>query len=232
MPKVPCRATFAEIDPLDVSGLRTYHATPARFPSATVTAVSRALQSLPFAYITCWIRVSFESGLEMTSLPGAPTSRRQQPVCPLNSTVVVLLMQCPCGVLTPGAVPEPGCLALGGSAYVLTPTTWLESARAGAALLSDVVLVRAQATIWLEMYWPPKPATGCVASSAAFELRKYSVPPAFESNEDAPGDWAGHTVKPGWVDPASLATLTAPKVSMCCIVAVATPAASWAFENA
>ena len=79
---------------------------------------------------------------------------------------------------------------------------------------------------------PPVPATGCVASSAAFELKKYSVPPAASSNDKVPGDCAGQTVKPGWVDPLSLGALTMPDVSMCCIVAVAAPAASCAFENA
>ena len=76
------------------------------------------------------------------------------------------------------------------------------------------------------------PATGCVASSAAFELMKYSVPPLLRLNDVVPGDWAGHTVKPGCVVPASLGTLTIPNVSMCCIVTLAAPAASCAFENA
>ena len=79
---------------------------------------------------------------------------------------------------------------------------------------------------------PPVPATGCVASSAAFELRKYSVPPAFRLNEFVPGDCAGQTVKPGCVAPASLGALTVPDVSMCTIVTVAAPAASCAFEKA
>jgi hypothetical protein len=48
--------------------------------------------------MTCCIRVSFESGLEMTSLwaGSAPNSSRQQPV-PAIVTVVVSLMQKPCG---------------------------------------------------------------------------------------------------------------------------------------
>ncbi len=58
------------------------------------------------------------------------------------------------------------------------------------------------------------PATGCVASSAAFELMKNSVPPLSVLN-CVPGDWAGHTVKPGCVEPASLGALTIPEVSMC-----------------
>jgi len=57
---------------------------------------------------------------------------------------------------------------------------------------------------------PPVPATGWVASSAALELRRYSVPPAPVSNESVPGDWAGQTVKPGCVAPASLGAATMP----------------------
>ena len=76
------------------------------------------------------------------------------------------------------------------------------------------------------------PDTGFVASSPAFELRKYSVPPAFRSNEVVAGDCAGQTVKPGWVEPASLAAFTMPEVSMCCMVTLAAPAASCAFDSA
>ena len=76
------------------------------------------------------------------------------------------------------------------------------------------------------------PALGCVASSAAFELRKYSVPPFAVSNEPVPGDCAGQTVNPGCVGPASLGALTRPEVSMCCIDTFAAPEASCAFESA
>ena len=40
------------------------------------------------------------------------------------------------------------------------------------------------------------------------ELTKYSVPLLLRSYEDVPGDCAGHTVNPGWVDPASLGAAT------------------------
>jgi hypothetical protein len=73
---------------------------------------------------------------------------------------------------------------------------------------------------------------GFVASSAAFELRKYSVPPLAVSKEPVPGDCAGQTVKPGWVEPASLGALTVPDVSMCTTFTDAAPAASCAFESA
>ena len=79
---------------------------------------------------------------------------------------------------------------------------------------------------------PPVPAVGWVASSAAFELMKNSVPPAFVLNEPVPGDCAGQTVKPGWVEPASLGALTMPEVSRWTTVTVVAPAASCAFENA
>ena len=72
----------------------------------------------------------------------------------------------------------------------------------------------------VRVWSPPVPALGWVASSAALELRKYSVPPFAVSKEPVPGDCAGQTVKPGWVAPASLGALTMPDVSMCTIVDV------------
>src|SRR5260370_12311703 len=89
-----------------------------------LTAVSSAPHNLPLAYITCCMRVSFESGVETTSLCAGwlPNKRRQQPTALLNSTVVVSLIQYPCGVLVVGRVPEPGCCCLGGIAYWFTPS--------------------------------------------------------------------------------------------------------------
>jgi hypothetical protein len=75
----------------------------------------------------------------------------------------------------------------------------------GDAVFSDEVLVMVQTTICLESWLPPVPETGCVASSAAFELRKYSVPPLLALNEPGLGDWAGQTVKPGCVAPCTSA---------------------------
>ena len=103
---------------------------------------------------------------------------------------------------------------------------------AGAALFSDEVFVSVQAAIWFDVRGPVPPDTGIVASSAAFELMKYSVPPASVLNESVPGDWAGQTVKPGCDEPASLGEFTIPHVSMCCIVTLEAPAASCAFEKA
>ena len=97
--------------------------------------------------------------------------------------------------------------------------------------MSEEVLVSDQTTSWFECLMPPVPATGFVASAPAFELMKNSVPPLSELNW-VPGDCAGQTVKPGWVEPASLGALTMPDVSMCTIVTLAAPAASCAFEKA
>src|SRR3989442_2523444 len=100
------------------------------------------------------MRVSFESGREMTSARGAcaaaVTSSLQQPV-PAMVTVVSLLRQSPCGTSVPGAVPDPGCFCFGGIAYWPTPSTLFESASAGAAELSDDVFVNVQTTSWLDV---------------------------------------------------------------------------------
>ena len=112
--------------------------------------VSRAPHSLPFANITCCMRVSFESGREITSLwaGSAVKSNRQQPT-PAIVTVVVSLMQWPCGALMPGGVPEPGCCCFGGRAYVPTGTIELLRLRAGTEF-NELVLVIDQTTIWFE----------------------------------------------------------------------------------
>src|SRR6266540_3881402 len=216
------------------AGLTMYQAIPARLPVLSgLIAVSSAPHSLPFAYITCCIRVSFESGREMTSscAGSATNSSRQQPT-PAMVTVVVSLMQCPCGTSVPGAEPEPGCCCFGGTPYWPTLSTLLLRLSAGLAVFSEAVFVSVQTMSCSDVRVPAEPETGFWASSAAFELRKYSVPPLFRLNEPVPGDCAGQTVKPGCVEPASLGTLTMPDVSMCCIVTLAAPAASCAFENA
>src|SRR2546430_7377874 len=126
-------------------------AMPARCaPPSGLTAVSSAPHKLPFAYITCCMRVSFESGLEITSLcAGSPPNKsRQQPVWPLNSTVVVLLIQYPCGVSVVGEVPEPGCCCLGGIAYWFTPSTLLLRLMEGEALFSEEVFTSVQTISW------------------------------------------------------------------------------------
>src|ERR687883_352325 len=212
-----------------------YHAMPARCgPPSGLSAVSSAPHSLPLAYITCCIRVSFESGREMTSAPRAcavaVTSSFQQPV-PAMVTVVVSFRQKPCGTSLVGAVPEPGCCCFGGTPYWPTVRILLLRLTFGRPF-SDAVFESVHTTSWLEVRLPAAPETGFCASSAAFALRRYSVPLFARLNCDVPGACAGHTVKPGCVDPASLGALTIPDVSMCCMVTLAAPAASWAFESA
>ena len=215
-----------------------YHATPARCaPLSGLSAVSSAPHSLPFAYMTCCIRVSFESGLATTSDPAAwavePTSSFQHPVvAPSKSSVVSSFRQCPCGTVVSGAVPEPGCCCFGGTPYWPTVRILLLMLTAGLAVFSDAVLVIVHTMSWFDVRVPGAPETGFCASSAAFELRAYSVPLFARLNCDVPGDCAGQFVKPGCVGPASLGAFTMPEVSMCCIVTLAAPAASWAFESA
>src|SRR5712692_8443259 len=153
-------------------------AMPALLLPPTVRAVSTAPHNLPLANVTCCMRVSLESGRETTSVwAGSPPNRSlQHPFLPLNSSVVVSLMQKPCGVSFVASVPEPGCIAFGGTAYCSTFRILLLSLSAGDAVFSEDVLVSAQTTSCFDVPGPPKPTTGTVASSAAFELRKYSVP--------------------------------------------------------
>src|SRR5215469_7807411 len=142
-----------------------YHAMPARCgPPPGFSAVSSAPQSLPFAYITCCIRVSFESGLATTSAPAAweagPTSRFQQPVVPVKSTVAVSFRQWPWGTSVPGAVPEPGCCCFGGTPYSPTVRILLLRLTAGLAVFSDAVFVIVHTMIWFEERVPALPETG------------------------------------------------------------------------
>src|SRR5512133_2211647 len=112
--------------------------------------------------------------------------------------------------------------------YCPTVSTLLVSATLGDAELSEAVFVSAQTTRFVDepVKAPPD------ASSPAFELRKYSVPPAFRSYEFVPGECAGQTVKPGSVCVTGEVALTMPVVSTCTVVTFAAPAISWAFERA
>src|SRR6516162_9410517 len=163
---------------LGTDGFTMYHAMPARCgPPSGFTAVSSAPQSLPFAYVTCCIRESFESGLETTSDVGPlPTSSFQQPLWPLINTVAVSFRQCPCGTVVSGAVPEPGCCCFGGMPYWPTVRILLLRLTAGLAVFSDAVFVIVHTMSWLEVPLLGAPDTGFCASLVAFELRKYSVP--------------------------------------------------------
>ena len=121
---------------------------------------------------------------------------------------------------------------MGGTAYWFTRSTLLVRLRAGVAVSSEDVFANAQTMSRSDWCVPPAPVTGWVASSAALELRKYSVPPASMANEEVAGDWAGQTVKPGCLGVSALGRLTAPKVSRWVTFTVAAPDASWALEKA
>src|SRR6266568_257751 len=216
--------------PVEVSGLTMYQAIPARWvPPSGFNAVSRAPHSLPFAYMTCCMRVSLESGVEMTSLWAGctPKSNRQHPT-PAMVGVVVSSIQKPCGASMVANEPEPGCRCLGGIPYWPTVNTLVVRVRFGDPVLSEEVLVSAQTIRLVEapVYCVPD------ASSPALELRKYSVPPAFGSYEFVPGDCAGHTVKPGCVCTVGEVAWTFPVVSMCTIVTFVAPAASCCLDSA
>src|SRR6266849_2724563 len=110
---------LASSSPSDDSGLTMNQAMPALLLPPTVRAVSREPHNLPLANVTCCMRVSLESGREMTSVwaGSAPNRNFQHPFWPLNSTVVVSLMQKPCGVSLVASAPEPGWIDFGGIAY-------------------------------------------------------------------------------------------------------------------
>src|SRR4051812_26575020 len=77
----------------------------------------------------------------------------------------------------------------GGTLYWSTPMIELLNRRAGEALLSDPVFVSAQRARRVSVWVP-------FASSAAIELKKYSVPFCSVAKL-VPGLSAGQTVKPG-----------------------------------
>src|SRR3954451_4057230 len=111
-------------------------------------------------------------------------------------------------------------LAAGGIAYCLTRTRVLLSTGLGRLVSSDRVLVRLQVTMLLEV-----PASAPVASGAALEDRKNSVPLLSRAYWSLLGDCAGHTVKP-------LSPRSAPVVSNWVTSTSASPRASARFENA
>src|SRR5437016_7777683 len=131
---------------LPADALTMYHAIPARCgPPSGLSAVSSEPHTLPLAYITCCMRVSFESGLEMTSLcAGSPTNRSRQQPMPAIVGVVVSLMQSPCAtsgvVVLSASVPEPGCCCFGGTPYWPTVRILLLIPTAG-AVFSEALFV-------------------------------------------------------------------------------------------
>jgi hypothetical protein len=111
-------------------------------------------------------------------------------------------------------------VAGGGTEYVFTRTRVLLSATLGWFVSRDRVLVRFQVTIVLDVPW-----VSPVASSAALDDRKNSVPLAAREKSPAVGDWAGQIVNP-------LRPLSAPVVSNWVTSTLASPRASAFLENA
>src|SRR4029453_18342941 len=142
---------------LPLVGLTMYHAIPALLFAgllSKLTAVSRDPQSLPLAYMTCCMRVSFESGRPISSVSGELTTSAQQPTKPLNSTVVVSLMQAPSGtsgvVVLSARVAEPGCCCFGGIPYCATVNTLFVRLRVGDAVFSEDVFDSVQTIRFVE----------------------------------------------------------------------------------
>src|SRR5512133_2683064 len=98
--------------------------------------------------------------------------------------VVSSLRQNPCAALTAGGAPVPGCFCRGGTAYVPTVRTVFESAREGAALFREAVLVSFQTSRSVDVPVPPVQTVpdSHWASSPASELSRNSVPPALVLN--------------------------------------------------
>src|SRR5690349_4059519 len=111
-------------------------------------------------------------------------------------------------------------VAGGGTEYRRTGTRELLSDTFGWFVSRDRVLVRFQVTMLLEV-----PAVSPVASSAALEDRKNSVPLAALEKSRVVGDCAGQIVKP-------LRPLSAPVVSNWVTSTLASPRASAFLENA
>src|SRR3954468_12945463 len=136
---------------------------PARLAPPTCTAVSSAPQTLPFAYITCCIRESFEFRLAV----GPPKLALLWVAMP-----AIAVLQFGMTTVSPtqsnnGRFPA-GCVARGGTAYVSTATVEIDRLGAGDAVLSDAAFVIVHNR--MELLVPSSEKT-------ALELRKYSVPP-------------------------------------------------------
>src|SRR5437016_681348 len=178
---------------------------------------------IPLAKVTCCIRVSLVSmACPSTWLcaGSTPTASRQHPDRVAVTGSVVSLRQSASG-LAPGF-----CGALGGMAYRPTRTTALLILMLGCGELSELVLVRAQTIRSVDV-----PLIAAFTSSAAFELKKNSVPlrEALESSlfrVSLFGATAGHTVKPAWFPRTMLV------VSIWLTSTVAAPEASARFEKA
>src|SRR5579864_4191980 len=186
------------------------HSIPASLPLEVLTDVSSAPHSRPLESITCCIRVSLLSSLysDSLNLSGWPFSVLAQGVKLRQSTSGV----------EPTSWTDPD-----GTAYWPTPRTTCESVACGLLPCSESVLVSDHTSSWFD-WRGPTPAPFPWASSAAFELRKNSVPLlAEELMSLAPID--GHSVNPEF-------PLSRPCVSNCVTLIRLELATSADFEKA
>src|SRR5712692_233965 len=196
--------------PPDAVGFTTNHSIPALLLAEPLTAVPKAPHSLPSAKATVSRRVSLLSSAY--SWLGAKGSAK-----PSKKVEQAFMFR----QSASGSSPT-FCSDLGGTTYWPTVSVEWERLMAG-ALSSDEVLVSDHTRSWFEVRGPtcdPLPW----ASSAAFELRKYSVPP-FALEFRSAGAIAGHSVKPEL-------PLSAPCVSIWVTATLAAPEARAAFEKA
>jgi hypothetical protein len=151
------------------------------------------------------MRVSFESGVEITSLcaGSAAKSRRQQPT-PTMVTVVVVVDAEPLRNRLPWRSARPRLTLLRGQRILVHGQNLVAEVHVwGCGVQRRRVGHRPDHDLGRRVI-AAVPVLGFVASGAALELRKYSVPPFDDSKEPVPGDCAGQTVNPGWVAPVSL----------------------------
>ncbi len=115
----------------DVVGLTMNHSMPALVEPARLNPVSRAPHSFPLAKVTCIIRLSPESGVEITSLcAGSATNKNCQHPGPNGVGMVVSLMHWPSG-------KSPAFwFDLGGTLYDPTGRVVCDSERAGVAVIA------------------------------------------------------------------------------------------------
>src|SRR5262245_31102207 len=121
------------------TGWTRNHTIPDLISPLTLTAVPAEPHRSPLTYQVCCIRVSSESGDEMTSsCSGSSTNSSCQHPGPNWVGIVVSLTHWPSG-------KSPACwFCRGGNTYVLLLISRLRMLSAGVAELSDDVLVSAQ----------------------------------------------------------------------------------------
>src|SRR5438874_12782475 len=155
---------------------------PALVFAEELTAVSRAPHSLPAAKTTCCMRVSLLSSAY--SWLGANGSAK-----PLRKVPQALLFR-----QSARGVAPTFCSERAGTTQKPTVSTLWASVIDGFLLPSELVFVSDHTSSWCELLGPTATPLPC-ASSAALELRKYSVPP-FAVELRPAGAVAGQIVKP------------------------------------